>query len=57
MTKYLLIFLILVSCSANKEISQKNFQNLDLWDNLSFEEFKEKLEEYSKKQSYPNIDN
>ena len=57
MNKYLLIFLFLLSCSSNGDITQKNFQNFDFSDDLTFEEFKEKLEEYAKNQTYPNIDN
>ena len=56
MNKYLLIFLFLISCSSNSDITRKNFQNLDFSDDLTFGEFKEKLEEYAKSQPYPNID-
>ena len=55
--KYLLIFFFLISCSSKNEIIQNNFQNLSFSDVLTFEEFKEKLEEYAKNQTYPNIDN
>ena len=57
MIKYILIFFFLISCSSKNEISQKNFQNLDFSNNLTFEEFKRKLEEYAKNQTFPNIDN
>ena len=57
MNKYLLIFLFLISCSSNSDVTQKNFQNLDFSNDLTFEEFKEKLLEYAKNQPYPNIDN
>ena len=57
MNKYLLIFLFLISCNSSSEVTQKNFQNLNFSNDLSFEEFKEKLEEYAKNQHYPNIDN
>ena len=57
MNRYLLIFLFLISCSSNSDVTQKNFQNLDFSNNLTFEEFKEKLEKYAKTQPYPNIDN
>ena len=56
MNKYLLIFLFLISCSSNSDTTQKNFQNLDFSNDLTFGEFKEKLEEYAKSQPYPNID-
>jgi len=57
MNRYLLIFLFLISCSSNSNFTQKNFQNLDFSNDLTFEKFKEKLEEYAKNQPYPNIDN
>ena len=57
MNKYLLIFLFLTSCSSNIDTTQKNFQDLDFSNDLTFKEFKEKLEEYAKSQPYPNIDN
>ena len=57
MNKYLLVFLFLISCSSNIDITQKNFQDLDFSNDLTFEVFKEKLEEYAKSQPYPNIDN
>ena len=57
MNKYLLIFLFLISCSSNSDVTQKNSQELDFSNNLTFEEFKEKLEEYAENQPYPNIDN
>ncbi len=57
MNRYLLIFLFLISCSSNSDKTQKNSQELDFSNDLTFEEFKEKLEEYAKNQPYPNIDN
>ena len=55
--KYILIFFFLISCSSKNEIIQNNFQNLSFSNDLTFEEFKEKLKEYAKNQTYPNIDN
>ena len=57
MNKYLLIFLFLISCSSKSDVTQKNFQNFNFSNDLTFEEFKEKLDEYTKNQPYPNIDN
>ena len=57
MKRYSLIFLFLISCSSNSDITQKNFQNLGFSNDLTFEEFKKKLDEYAKIQPYPNIDN
>ena len=47
MNRYLLIFLFLISCSSNSDITQKNSQELDFSNDLTFKEFKEKLEEYA----------
>ena len=57
MNRYLLIFFFLISCSLNEEVTQKNFQNLDFSNDLTYDEFKEKLDEYAKNQPFPNIDN
>tara|TARA_B100001057_G_scaffold152862_1_gene152965 strand:+ start:182 stop:352 length:171 start_codon:yes stop_codon:yes gene_type:complete len=54
--KYILIFFFLISCSSKNEIIQNNFQNLNFSNDLTFEEFIRKLEEYGKDQPYPNID-
>ena len=47
----------MISCSSNSDVTQKNFKNLDFSNDLTFEEFKEKLKEQAKTQPYPNIDN
>ena len=53
--RFLFLILILNSCSGNSE--KVNLQNdLQFNDNLSFEEFKTKLDEYAIKNPYPNID-
>ena len=50
--KFLLIFLFLItSCTQNNIDSNFNFTN-----DMSLEEFKNKLQEYAEKSSYPNID-
>ena len=52
MIKFLLVILIfLVSCSSNTAENNFNFS-----DQMSFEEFKIKLNEYAKTNPYPNID-
>ena len=56
MNRYLLIFLFLISCSSNNDITQKNFQNLDFSNDLTFEEFKSNLKVYVDNIDYPNID-
>ena len=57
MIRYLIIFFFLINCSQNKEVIQKKFKNSDFSNDLTFEEFKEKLNEYAENQPYPNIDN
>ncbi len=53
MRKILLISLILLSsCSSSIKKSNVNFSN-----DMDFEEFKVKLDEYAKTNSYPNINN
>ena len=55
--KKLLITLIIISgCSTyNEKLSSKNL-DFKFSDNMSFEEFQVKLEEYSNNSPYPNID-
>ncbi len=53
--RLLFLILFLNSCSGNSE--KLNLQNdFQFNDNLSFEEFKTKLDEYAIKNPYPNID-
>ena len=53
--RFLFLILILNSCSGNSE--KVNLQNdFQFNDNLSFEEFKTKLDEYAINNPYPNID-
>ena len=55
MKKMIILIFFLTSCSKQIEenLSKKKFD----FSNIDFEEFKLKLVEYSKKSSYPNIDN
>mgnify|MGYP001283242373 CR=1 FL=1 len=51
---YLLLFIFLSCCSQN--IVDNDLVNLDISNNISMEEFKIRLIEYSKNNPYPNID-
>ena len=56
--KYFLILLLLLnSCVIKKNEVSNEKLNFDFSDEMTFDEFKIKLEEYSKNTSYPNIDN
>ena len=56
--KYFLILLLLLnSCVIKKNEVSNEKLNFNFSDEMTFDEFKIKLEEYSKNTSYPNIDN
>ena len=57
MRKYFLIFFILCGCSINQNQSNDKSLKIVFSENLSFEDFKIRLDEYAKKQPFPNIDN
>ena len=57
MKKILIIFIFISGCSTNKNQVSNNFFDIQYSENLSFEEFQIKLEEYTKNSPYPNIDN
>ena len=48
---FLIFYLFLVSCSPLISTNDLSFS-----DDMTFDEFKVKLEEYAKKNPYPNID-
>ncbi len=56
MKKFLIIFLFLIGCATeNKEITKK-ISDINSNEDLSFEEFKIRLEIYANDNPYPNID-
>ena len=57
MKKLLIIFFLTVSCSMNNYKLENNFSDINFFDDMTFEEFKNKLEEYAENSPYPNIDN
>ena len=56
MKKLLIIFFLTASCSMNNDKLENNFSDINFSDDLTFEEFQKKLEEYAENSSYPNID-
>ena len=57
MKKLLIIFFLTASCSMNNNKLEKNFSDINFSDDMTFEEFQNKLEEYAENSPYPNIDN
>ena len=57
MKKFLIIFFLTVSCSMNNDKLKNNISDINFSDDMSFGEFKNKLEEYAENSPYPNIDN
>tara|TARA_B100000902_G_scaffold378823_1_gene412488 strand:- start:1476 stop:1649 length:174 start_codon:yes stop_codon:yes gene_type:complete len=55
--KKFLIFIILISgCSSSKNESRTNVSDISFNDNLSIEEFQNRLNEYAQNSPYPNIE-
>ena len=57
MKKLLIIFFLTASCSMNNDKLENNLSDINFSDDMTFEEFKNKLEEYAENSPYPNIDN
>ena len=56
MKKLLITFIIITGCSTNNDELSNNNLDIKFSDNMSFEEFQDKLEEYAINNPYPNID-
>ena len=56
MKKLLIIFFLTASCSMNNDKLENNFSDINFSDDMTFEEFQNKLEEYAENSPYPNID-
>jgi hypothetical protein len=56
MKKLLIIFFLTASCSMNNDKLENNFSDINFSDDMTFEEFQKKLEEYAENSPYPNID-
>ena len=57
MRKILILFFIFLTACSYKNIKDESKYDFDYSDNMSFKEFKIKLEQYTKSSSYPDIDN
>ena len=57
MKKLLIIFFLTASCSMNNHKLENNFSDINFSNDMTFEEFQNKLEEYAENSPYPNIDN
>tara|TARA_B100001057_G_scaffold454810_1_gene500878 strand:+ start:2247 stop:2420 length:174 start_codon:yes stop_codon:yes gene_type:complete len=57
MKKILIIIILISGCSSYKEEPKNNFADIKFSDDLSIEQFRNKLNEYAENNPYPNIDN
>ena len=57
MKRFLIIFILIAGCSMNTDKLENNFSDIKFTDDMSFEEFQNKLKEYAENSPYPNIDN
>jgi len=55
MKRIILIFFLATGCAYNETEKQNKISNISFSDNLSLEQFKIKLDEYSINSPYPNI--
>ena len=52
----ILLLLLITSCTLPNSNAKSNNDNISFDENLTFNEFQNKLKVYSNKSSYPNID-
>ena len=57
MKNFLIIFIFITGCSSSKNELNNNLFNIKFSDNLTFKEYKIKLNDYAKNSPYPNINN
>ena len=53
---FIIILILLNSCSQNNKKNLSKSVSFDNFYNLSISEYKKKLESYNKSKNYPNID-
>ena len=56
MKMLILLFFLLIGCSNTVE-KKTNLDKINIYENLSFEEFKSKITNYAKNSNFPNIKN
>ena len=56
MKKFLIIIILISGCSSSKNNLKTNVSDINFTDNLSIEEFQNRLNEYAQNSPYPNID-
>ena len=54
MKKFLIIILLLTSCADLKSDSLKMIEDIDIYENLTFDEFKQKFILYVEESDYPD---
>tara|TARA_Y100000590_G_scaffold430706_1_gene544607 strand:+ start:870 stop:1040 length:171 start_codon:yes stop_codon:yes gene_type:complete len=54
MKKLILLFFIVAACSNSPE-KKSSLEEINIYDNLSFDEFKSKFIDYVKNTNYPDI--
>ena len=57
MNRIILIFFLISGCSYNQTENKNDLERINFSKELTFEEFKIKLDEYANNNPYPNIDN
>ena len=57
MKKFLIIIILISGCSSYKEEPNNNLSDIKFSDDLSIDQFRNKLNEYAENNPYPNIDN
>ena len=57
MKRLLILIILITGCSNNKNELGNNFFDIKFSEDMSFEEFKIKLENYGNNSPYPNLDN
>tara|TARA_Y100000816_G_scaffold22813_1_gene14681 strand:+ start:279 stop:452 length:174 start_codon:yes stop_codon:yes gene_type:complete len=57
MKRLFIIIILITGCSKNNNELKNNYLNIEFSDDISFEEFKIKLEDYGNNSPIPNLNN